>query len=376
MTLLIIILIAIVAIILYFYFQSQRKKITGYTPYLEGLVALLDNNEDMAMKKFKEAVSIDSDLIDAYIKLGDLYRKKGDISKAIQIHQSLTVRAILKKKIEKEVYYALVRDFLAINRTNKAISFLKEILKIDKNDSMARALILKIYENMEHYGDCINVYEDRGFKPKDEKRLAFYYAAFANNKLKNLTENDTDGKKDALNLLKKALKISPNSLAALYYLAGYFEQNGEFRKAKEYYLTMINHHPDHVFLIIPKFEKVLFELGSFDEIVIIYEKVFEKNPENFAVGLALASLYEKKNDIESAKDVYRELSEKYPKSPLPRLYLLKLMTDDEAVKDEIMELEKSIGHHQFKCRNCGYETDKFPFICTRCRAIESYSPVL
>jgi lipopolysaccharide biosynthesis regulator YciM len=376
MILLIVILVIIVAVILYFYFRTQRKKITGYTPYLEGLVALLDNNENLAMKKFKEAVSIDSDLIDAYIKLGDLYRKKGDFSKAIQIHQSLTVRAILKKKIEKEVYYALVRDFLAINRTNKAISFLKEILKIDKNDSMAGTMIIKIYEDMEHYGDCINIYEDRGFKLKDEKRLAFYYASFANNKLKSLTSDDTDGKKNALNLLKKALKISPKSIAALYYLAEYFEQNGEYKKAKEYYLDIINHHSDYIFLIIPKFEKVLFELGSFDEIVSIYEKVFNKNPANFSVGLALASLYEKKNDIESAKDVYRILSEKYPKSLLPRFYLLKLMVEDAVIKDEITELEKSISHHNFKCRNCGYETDKFPFICTRCRAIESYSPVL
>lgn len=358
------------------YFRQQRSKITSYTPYLEALIALLEQNEDLAMKKFKEAVRIDSDLIDAYVKLGDLYRKKGNIPKAIQIHQSLTVRAILKKKAEKEVYYALVRDFLAVNRTNKALSILKEIVKIDKKDSQARNLMLKIYEDMNDYGGCINVYEDRGFKRKDANRLAFYYTSFADNKSKTLTEEDAEGKKEVLKLFKKALKISPTSLTTLYNLAGYFEQQGDLKKAKEYYLKIIAHNPEHIFLIIPKFEKVYFELASFNKIIPIYEGVFDKNPKNFPVGFALADLYEKKNDFDSAKSVYRRLAEKDPKTIRPKLSLLRLMTEDEALKNEIIEIEKTMTNRQTRCRNCGYETDTFLFICPRCRAIESFLPYL
>jgi lipopolysaccharide biosynthesis regulator YciM len=156
MTLLIIIVVALIALVLYLYFYRKREKVTGYGPYIEALVALLENDEDTAMKKFKEAVSLDSDLIDAYIRLGDLYRKRGDISRAIQIHQSLTVRPTLKKQKEKRVYYALVNDLLDANRHNKAIAFLKEILKIDKKDKHARELVLRIYEEMNNYGDCMH----------------------------------------------------------------------------------------------------------------------------------------------------------------------------------------------------------------------------
>jgi lipopolysaccharide biosynthesis regulator YciM len=224
MILLIITICVIVAIIVYFYIRQQRRQITGYTPYLEALIALLDHNEDLAMKKFKEAVRIDSELVDAYIRLGDLYRKKGDISKAIQIHQSLTVRALLKKKVEKEVYYALVHDFLEVNRMNKAIAYLKEILKIDKNDMRARNMMLKIYEDMEDYNGCISVYEDRAFKSRDENRLAYYYTSLASNKLRTLSENDHEGRKEIFNIFKKALKISSTSLTAHYNIANYFNK--------------------------------------------------------------------------------------------------------------------------------------------------------
>ena len=372
----VIILIAVIAIILYLYFHQQKQKVTGPTPYQEALVALLEQNEDLAMKKLVEAVSIDSDLIDAYVRLGDLYRKKGDLAKAIQVHQSLTVRALLKKQVEKKVYYALVNDFLAINRPNKAISFLKEILKIDKKDQSAMDLMLRIYEDMEDYAGCINVYEESDFKLKQENRLAFYYASLANHKFKNMSENGAEAEKEVLNHFKKALRISNNSLTALYYLTSYYEQKEDLRKAKEYYLKITTHHPDHLFLIIPPLEKVFFDLGSFGEIISIYEKNFDKKPENFSVGFALANLYQKKNDIESAKYVYRRLTERFPKSILPKLHLLKLMTDDKAIKNEIAEIKKTVSEHQFKCRNCGNEIDKFSFICKKCRAIESFLPYL
>ena len=87
MTVLILIVFALIAIILYMYFYRQRGKTTAYRPYLESLIALLDNDDDIAMKRLKEAVSIDSDLFDAYLRLGDLYRKKGDAARAMQIHQ-------------------------------------------------------------------------------------------------------------------------------------------------------------------------------------------------------------------------------------------------------------------------------------------------
>ncbi len=376
MIVLTILVVALIALVLYLYFHRRREKMTAYIPYIEGLVALLENNGNLAMKKFKEAVTVDSDLVDAYVRLGDLYRKKGDVSRAIQIHQSLTVRPTLKTHEEKKIYYALVQDMLDTNRNNKAISLLKEVLKIDKKDRSAQELVLRIYEDMENYGDCITLYEEGGIKPRANKKHAFYYASFAKTKLKNLTGDNPEREKEIVNLLKKALKISENSLTALYHLGNYFEEKGDLKKAKEYYYKLITHHPDFAFLIIPKFEKVYFELGSFDKIIPVYEKIFNDNSNNFSIGFALADLYEKKNDIESAEDVYRKLSEKYPKSVLPQLRLLRSMVKDESMKERISKIEDTMSYKHFKCSKCGSETDKFLFLCPQCHTAESFLPYL
>ncbi|MEO0206567.1 MAG: tetratricopeptide repeat protein, partial [candidate division WOR-3 bacterium] len=317
-----------------------------------------------------------TNLIDGYIRLGNLYRKKGDIERAIKIHQSLTVRPTLRKEEEKKVYLHLVHDYLQSNRPNKAISFLKEMLKIDKNDKTARDLLLKVYEDLNNYQDCIAVCEDYSSGSIDGYRLAYYYSALANAKLSEPSEEETERSREALNMLKKALKIKSDSLSALYAIAEFYKNHGELKKAKEYYLKLLEFHPDYAFLIMSELEKTAYEIGTFEQIIPLYEKIFKQNPKNFAVGFALATLYEKKNEIDQAKEIYRRIGELFPESLLPRLYIMKLSTDTKSIRKEIVDIEKLLAQNKFVCSKCGNKTKKFTFICPNCRSIESYLPQL
>ncbi len=376
MTLLFIIIIALIAFIIYFYFKPRKTKMSPNIPYMESLIAELENNDELAIKKLKEALNIDTNIVDGYIRLGNLYRKKGDVERAIKIHQSLTARPTLKKEEEKKVYLSLAHDYLQSNRSNKAISFLREILKIDKNDRTARDLLLKIYEDSQNYQDCIVFCEEYSNGNVDNQRIAYYYASLGNSRLAESTEDENEKIKDAMNFFKKALKIKPDSLTALYMTAEFYKNLGEVKKAKEYYVKLIDLHPDFAFLIISEIEKVAYESGTFEQIIPLYEKIFKQNPKNFAVGFALANLYEKKNEIEMAKDIYRKISELFPESSLPKIRLLKLSTDSKPIKKEIGDIEKLLARPVFICSKCGNKTKRFSFLCSNCRSIESFLPQL
>ena len=376
MTVLILIVVALIAIILYMYFFRRRDRTTDFQPYINSLIALLDQDDDLALKRLKETVSLNSDLFDAYLRLGDLYRKKGDTARAIQIHQSLTARPTLKRHEEKKAYFALAQDALAANRPNRAVSFLKEILKIDKKDRYAYDLILKIYEDMGSYGDCITIYEEGTFKPKDERRRAFYHAALARDRMEKAQKIGNEEAKEIMQLLRKSLRIDSNSIAGMYYMGNFFERESDPKKAREYYLKIINQHPEYAFLIIPHLEKVSFELGSFNDIIPIYERVLAQNPRNFSVGFALAELYEKKNDINAAREVYLKLAELFPHSALPRIRMLKLKAEDEEILSALDDIENTVCVQEFKCSNCGNVRKDFAFLCEQCHALESFSPGL
>lgn len=376
MTLLIIIIFALIAFIIYFYFKPHRTKTSSNISYLESLVAELENNDELAIKKLKEALNIDTNLIDGYIRLGDLYRKKGDIERAIKIHQSLTVRPTLKKEEEKKVYFSLVQDYLQSNRPNKAIAFLREVLRIDKNDRTARDLLLKIYEDLQNFQDCIAVCEEYNSSSTDNQRIAYYYSALGNVRLAETSDEQKEAIKETVNMLKKALKIKPDSVSALFAIAELYKNSGELKKAKEYYLKLINFHPEYAFLIISEFEKTAYETGTFEEIIPLYEKIFKQNPKNFSVGFALSSLYEKKNETEQAKDIYRKIADLNPEALLPRIYLMKLSTDTKPIRKELAEIEKILTQTKFVCTKCGNKIKKFVFLCPNCRSIESYLPQL
>jgi lipopolysaccharide biosynthesis regulator YciM len=377
MIFLVILLVALIAIILYMYFRPHKDKAATQAPYLDGLIALLDNNEDLALKKLKEAIGIDTDLTDAYIRLGDLFRKKGDIERAIQIHQSLTVRPTLKKDEEKKVYFALIQDYIAANRPNKSIAFLKEILKIDKNDRAAWNMVVRIYEDLMNYQDCVAAFEENpSAEFRDQKRYAFCLASLGNSKLKETTEENPEIDKEVMTALKKALRVDPESLAGLFYLAEYYRSREEYKKVRELYLKITGQIPDYTFLIIPGLEKVFYDLGLFDEIIPLYERVFRDSPKNFSVGFALANLYEKKNDLESARDIYRKISDLYPKNVISRLNLLRLATEDKAIRRELTDLIKVQTESKYACQKCGHSTAKFAFTCPKCHALESFLPSL
>ena len=376
MTVLIIIVVALMAMVLYLYFNRQREKTTAHVPYLESLIALLDNNEELAMRRLKEAVNLDSDLFDAYLRLGNLYRKRGDPARAMQIHQSLTARPTLKKHEEKKIYHALAQDALEAKRPNRAISFLKEILKIDNKDSDAYGLILRIYEDMGSYSDCIAVYEEGKFAPKNDYRRAFYYAMLAQSKFEKLTGEDRESEKEVFGLLKKSLRIAHDSITGTFFLGNFFENRGDVRKARENYLKIINEHPEFSFLVIPQFERASFELGSFNDIIPIYEKIAAREPKNFSIAFALANLYEKKNDIESAQEVYTKMAEQFPRSVLPNIRSLRLMTNDESTASKLQDIETTLLAREYTCSNCGNIRPDISFLCERCHAIESFSPSL
>ncbi|MEO0106102.1 MAG: tetratricopeptide repeat protein [candidate division WOR-3 bacterium] len=375
MTALLIIIIALIAFIIYFYFKPRKKRSYANIPYLESFTAELENNNELAIKKLKEALNIDTDLVEGYIRLGNLYRKKGDIERAIKIHQSLTVRPTLRKEEEKKVYFSLVQDYLESNRPNKAIAYLREILKIDKNEKNARDLLLKIYEDSNNYQDCINLYEEYSYDV-DARRLAYYYAALGNARLSESTEDKNENIKEATILFKKALRIKPDSVSTLYASAEFYKNIGDLKKAKDFYLKLLELQPDYAFLIIDELEKVAYETRTFDQIIPLYEKIFRGNPKNFSVAFALADLYEKKNEIDQAKEIYRKIAELYPEALLPRIHILKLSLDTKSIRKEINEIEKIAKQYKFVCTKCGNKIKKFTFLCLNCRSIESYLPQL
>src|SRR3990172_614675 len=75
----------------------KRRASQAPRMYLEALRAIVDGDDHTAFERLKAVVTEDSNYLDAYLKLGDLLRRRGRHDRAIRVHEDLTLRLGLPK---------------------------------------------------------------------------------------------------------------------------------------------------------------------------------------------------------------------------------------------------------------------------------------
>lgn len=71
--------------------QKQSHQISRQ--YVTGLNLLLSDQSDKAVDHFIELLQVDNETIDTHLALGNLFRSRGEVDRAIRIHQNLISRS-------------------------------------------------------------------------------------------------------------------------------------------------------------------------------------------------------------------------------------------------------------------------------------------
>jgi lipopolysaccharide biosynthesis regulator YciM len=66
--------------------------------YARGLNYLLADDSDNAIRIFTDLIEVNRDTIEIHIALGNLFRSKGEVDRAIKVHQNLLARPNLTRK--------------------------------------------------------------------------------------------------------------------------------------------------------------------------------------------------------------------------------------------------------------------------------------
>jgi len=126
-------LAAAVAAILFFVLKKLSRKKPAESRYVEALSALLAGDEEKALADLRQTVQAEQSNIDAYLRLGNLLRKRGAVNRALRIHRDLDVGTFFRRKLtaaEKfRIREAIADDLLAARRPDEALATLDELLR-------------------------------------------------------------------------------------------------------------------------------------------------------------------------------------------------------------------------------------------------------
>lgn len=112
--------------------------------YFKGLNYLLNEQPDKAIEAFIEVVKVDSDTVDLHFALGGLFRKRGEVERAIRMHQNLVAREDLSPERQLKALSELGQDYLKAGLLDRAEEIFSRLYTADPN-SNAQQFLLEIH---------------------------------------------------------------------------------------------------------------------------------------------------------------------------------------------------------------------------------------
>ncbi|MBD3275290.1 MAG: tetratricopeptide repeat protein [Candidatus Marinimicrobia bacterium] len=359
--------LGVLSLILYFALRDREPRRTTESLYSDGLRLLLDGQLEPAAAKLKQVVRRDTNQIDAYVKLGDIFRKNGQHTQALKIHQTLTVRRNLTQGQQIDIYYSLVQDYKAIKQYDKALDTADKLLQIDKKHIKglkAKMQIYRILDRWEEAGEMLKSIQ-KYTGTKDNALLALY-------KVEEGRSLEAEGeKKEGRIRYRKALKLYPESCAALYYLGNSYDDEGRTEEAVENWKQFGETCPELLHLVSDAIEQRSFDLGNFNEVEEYYQKLVSKYPENIEAAASIAGIYEKKGQLQDAINSIENALHNAPDSLRAHTLLAKFYNRENSSNKKVDEeldsiLASIVKNKTFQCKECGNTTSDVQWICHEC----------
>ena len=339
-TILLVIAIVIIAIAMICWLRS-KESVSAEDLYSNALNAILKGENTEAVKLLKQVVSQDSDNINAYLQLGNLLRAVNP-QQATKIHQSLTVRPKLSKKISKEIHQALALDYAELSNIKRAKIEADMVLKYDKSSLWAYQFLLQIAEKQNDWEQA-SVFASKIQKltgNRDVRQLAEIQLQAGNIQL------DIDENKKALQHYQNAIKLDPLFSAPYLQIGNIYENENNLKKAiinwEKYLITEDNGGTK----IYKKIESALFDLGRFSEVDQFYLRILAEKPNDKNAIVKLSNLLKDKGDIEEALALVEKAINQNNDSIPARLMKIKVLLEKANPVDlnnQIDELIAIIG---------------------------------
>ncbi len=124
--------------------RSQRHP--SGAEYVRGLNYLLNEQQDEALEVFIRLVEVDSETIETHLALGSLFRRRGEVDRAIRIHQNLIARPNLDEGNRGFALLELARDYMKAGVLDRAEGLFTELLGSRTHQVEACRQLLVIYE--------------------------------------------------------------------------------------------------------------------------------------------------------------------------------------------------------------------------------------
>ena len=126
--------------------------------YLTGLDYLVTEQPDRALDMFLKLMDANADTIETHFALGSLYRRRGEVERAIRIHQNLLARDGLASEHREQALLALAQDYLRAGLLDRAEGLFQQVSEVPRLRASALDALRLVYERQHDWQQALGVY--------------------------------------------------------------------------------------------------------------------------------------------------------------------------------------------------------------------------
>jgi len=360
--------------------------------YFKGLNFLLNEQPDRAIDAFVEVAKLDPETTELHFALGSLFRRRGEMERAIRVHQSLLSRSDLPSREREHALHEIAQDYLKAGMLDRAELAYKE-LKNTPFEEQARRALIRIYESEHDWPQAIDAVKRLGkLTGESVPQEVHYHCEIAQQALATVPPDVAlaeQGFKDAARACAADGSSTEGSRARVLILRAQLARlSGEITQERECLLQLLSDAPDYVSLVVNDLEKNFTATQEIAALLQILQTHHDKYPSLDLFQVIFKLLLQQHGSQEAWAFARVSLQRQPTLLGLDRALTaeVQLLGDghaaqnapsDEGLSPSLLRRQLSRSAQRldrFGCRVCGFQAKQFYWQCPGCHGWETYRP--
>jgi len=338
--------------------------------YVQGLNYLLSERQDEAVEVFLEALRQHPESVDILLALGRQFRRRGELERALRVHQYLLEQPALTLELRQSVLFEIARDYLKAGILDRAESILKELLESQPDHGEGLATLAELYELGGEWASSITIRKRLLQEGKSEQRsiIAMLYGELAEQSLKK------GDRKQAREYLDAARKQAPDDARALVLTGQMAFEAEHWQVALKQWQKLLDREVDSaILLVLESFLRAAQQLGAEGQ---NYKSGLQEHCRSTLAVKLLAQALLAVDGLTVATAFLQQVLLRQPNLRVFQILLhMDLAAPEPALFDAIAAAVRDWQSEPelFQCQFCGYQSSQYYWHCPGCRQWGTFS---
>lgn len=330
--------------------------------YLTGLDYLVSEQPDRALDMFLKLMDANAETIETHFALGSLYRRRGEVERAIRIHQNLLARKELAPEHREQALLALAQDYLRAGVLDRAEGLFQQVSEVPRLRVSALDALRGVYERQHDWQQALVAYRQLArIKAAPARTVAAHYlcelATVA------IERGDIAGARELLTQAREEALPFPRAALLGAQIA---EREAQMDVAVKLLRQALTESPT---LLQEELPHLLKLVGPAERDAILGELVAQTELRDFdelkrLVFAAIAA------DLGSAAPLRASIEKVFSQDPTLQAVWQEGPTQSARIAQEIGALLAQA--EKYRCNECGFSGRNFYWHCPACHSWDSF----